>query len=138
VSLLFRRNTKRKPDTAFRLGSICHGALTAIKGERSVTLLQFDAEWCTMVWTEDMATTEKSMRQSVSLPAPIAKRVKALAKNQKTSTNRVLVELIETGLESKEAEKRRFFALADRLSISTDEKERERIKKELAKLTFGE
>jgi predicted DNA-binding protein len=85
-----------------------------------------------------MATTEKSMRQSVSLPAPIAKRVKTLAKNQKTSTNRVLVELIETGLESKEAEKRRFFALADRLSVSTDEKERERIKKELAKLTFGE
>jgi predicted DNA-binding protein len=78
------------------------------------------------------------MRQSVSLPAPIAKRVKTLAKNQKTSTNRVLVELIETGLESKEAEKRRFFALADRLSVSTDEKERERIKKELAKLTFGE
>jgi predicted DNA-binding protein len=85
-----------------------------------------------------MATTEKSMRQSVSLPAPIAKRVKTLAKNQKTSTNRVLVELIETGLESKEAEKRRFFALADRLSVSTDEKERESIKKELAKLTFGE
>ena len=78
------------------------------------------------------------MRQSVSLPAPIAKRVKTLAQNQKTSTNRVLVELIETGLESKEAEKRRFFALADRLSVSTDEKERERIKKELAKLTFGE
>jgi predicted DNA-binding protein len=85
-----------------------------------------------------MATTEKSMRQSVSLPAPIAKRVKTLAKNQKTSTNRILVELIETGLESKEAEKRRFFALADRLSISTDEKERESVKKELAKLTFGE
>jgi predicted DNA-binding protein len=85
-----------------------------------------------------MATTEKSKRQSVSLPASIAKRVKTLAKNQKTSTNRVLVELIETGLESKEAEKRRFFALADRLSVSTEEKERERIKKELAKLTFGE
>jgi predicted DNA-binding protein len=85
-----------------------------------------------------MATTEKSKRQSVSLPAPIAKRVKTLTKNQKTSTNRVLVELIEAGLESKEAEKRRFFALADRLSASTDEKERERIKKELAKLTFGE
>jgi predicted DNA-binding protein len=85
-----------------------------------------------------MATTEKSKRQSVSLPAPIAKRVKTLAKNQKSSTNRVLVELIETGLESKEAEKRRFFALADRLSVSTDEKERESIKMELAKLTFGE
>ena len=45
---------------------------------------------------------------------------------------------IEMNLESKEAEKRRFFALADALSVSTDEKERERIEKELAKLTFGE
>ena len=85
-----------------------------------------------------MAITQKSVRQSVSLPAPIAKRVRKFAKNQKTSTNRMLVKLIETGLESKEAEKQRFFALADALSISIDEKERGRIKKELAKLTFGE
>jgi metal-responsive CopG/Arc/MetJ family transcriptional regulator len=85
-----------------------------------------------------MAITEKSVRRSVSLPARIAQRVSTLAKNQKTSTNRVLAKLIETGLEAKEAEKRRFFALADALSASTDEKERERIKRELAKLTFGE
>jgi hypothetical protein len=85
-----------------------------------------------------MAITEKSVRQSVSLPAPIAQRVRTLAKNQKTSTNRVLAKLIETGLEAKDAEKRRFFALADALSACTDEKERERIKRELAKLTFGE
>ena len=50
----------------------------------------------------------------------------------------MLVSLIESGLESREAEKRRFFELADRLTTSTDEHERERIKKELAKLTFGE
>lgn len=50
----------------------------------------------------------------------------------------MLVELIESGLESREAEKRRFFELADRLTASTDEQERQRIKKELAKLTFGE
>src|SRR5713101_4322582 len=110
------------------------GPSIAVETERSIALLQHDAEWCRVVYTGNVATNEKSMRQSVSLPAPIAKRVKTLAKNQKTSTNRVLVELIETGLESKEAEKRRFFALADRLSISTDEKERESIKKELAKL----
>jgi hypothetical protein len=61
-----------------------------------------------------------------------------MAKNQKASTNRVLVELIETGLETKEAEKRRFFELTDRLSCSIEGKEREQIKKELAKLTFGE
>lgn len=67
----------------------------------------------------------------------MARRVRTLAKSQKASTNRVLVDLIEAGLETKEAGKKRFFQLADRLSTSTDGKERERIKKELAKLTFG-
>lgn len=85
-----------------------------------------------------MATTEKQVRQSVSLPSRVAKRVKALAETQRTSANRVLVELIETGLESKEAEKRRFFELAERLSSSTDAGERKRIKAELARMTFGE
>jgi len=61
-----------------------------------------------------------------------------MAKNRKTSTNRVLVELIETGIESKEAEKSKFFDLADLLSATTDPAERERIKEVLARMTFGE
>ena len=77
-------------------------------------------------------------RQSISLPAGVAQRVSRLAKTQRKSTNRVLVELIESGLDAKEAEKQRFFTLADRLSATEDERERERIKKELAKLTFGD
>jgi hypothetical protein len=85
-----------------------------------------------------MANTEKSVRQSVSIPARIAKRVKALAKTEKTSASRVLVDLIETGLASKEAEKERFFALANRLTESADRTEREKLKKELARMTFGE
>jgi hypothetical protein len=85
-----------------------------------------------------MTKTEGNVRQSVSLPSRIAKRVRDLAKTNKTSSNRVLVELIETGLESKEAEKRRFFELADRLSVSADEGERRRIKKDLARIVFGE
>ena len=85
-----------------------------------------------------MAIMEKPIRQSISLPSRLAKRVKALAKHQKTSANRVLVELIETGLESKEAEKQRFFKLADQLSTSTNRAEQRRIKEELARLTFGE
>ena len=81
--------------------------------------------------------TNKKLRQSVSLPASTAQRVSRLAKTQRTSTSRVLVELIETGLEAKEAEKQRFFALADRL-VSASGSEKEKIKKELARLTFGE
>lgn len=99
---------------------------------------QCGAVWCKVVYTSSMTTTEKSVRQSVSLPPRVARQVRTLAKNQHTSTNRVLVELIETGIESKEAEKRRFFELADQLSASSDPVERQRIKEELARMTFGE
>jgi hypothetical protein len=85
-----------------------------------------------------MSTTENPVRQSVSLPARLARRVRTLAKNRKTSTNRVLVELIESGIESKEAEKSRFFYLADQLSAATDPAERKRIKAILARMTFRE
>ena len=85
-----------------------------------------------------MAQIEKSVRQSVSIPSRIAKRVRALAKKRKTSANRVLVDLIEAGLESKEAEKKRFFVLANKLTESSDPEERQRLKEELARMTFGE
>ncbi len=81
---------------------------------------------------------KKTARQSVSLPTRLAKRVRTIAKNRKTSANRVLVNLIEAGLQSEKNEKDRFFALANRLSESTDPAERQRIKKELARITFGE
>src|SRR5437667_8225406 len=98
-------------------------------------LWQIGAKWCMKA---AMTTIEKAVRQSISLPSRLAKRVKALAKIQRTSANRVLVELIETGLESKEAEKRRFFELADQLSASTDPEEQQRIKEELIRMTFGD
>ena len=85
-----------------------------------------------------MGANSKSFRQSVSLPARVAKRVKSLAKAQRTSANRVLVDLIETGIEAKEREKQRFYALASRLTESRDPAEREKLKKELARMTFGE
>jgi len=85
-----------------------------------------------------MDTTGKAVRQSVTLPSPLAKRVKTLAKSRKVSSNRILVELVETGLRSKEEEKRRFFELASRLSTSTDAKEQQELKEQLARMTFGE
>jgi prephenate dehydratase len=84
-----------------------------------------------------MGATTKSLRQSVSLPARVAKRVKSLAKTQRTSANRVMVDLIESGIEAKEREKQRFFALTSRLTESRDPAEREKLKKELARMTFG-
>jgi hypothetical protein len=91
-----------------------------------------------MVYIRTMNNNEKAVRQSVSLPARLARRVRTLAKSRKTSTNRVLVDLIETGIESKEAEKSKFFELADQLSATSDPIERKRIKELLALMTFGE
>ena len=85
-----------------------------------------------------VAQSDKPVRQSVSIPRRIAKRVRSLAKTQKTSANRVLVDLIEAGLESKDSAKARFFALANRLTETSDPAERQRLKQELARMTFGE
>jgi prephenate dehydratase len=68
----------------------------------------------------------------------VAQRVKSLAKAQRTSASRVMVDLIESGIEAKEQEKQRFFALANQLTESKDPAQRERLKKELARMTFGE
>jgi metal-responsive CopG/Arc/MetJ family transcriptional regulator len=85
-----------------------------------------------------MSRLKKAVRQSVSLPKALAKHVRSIAKSKRVSANRVLVDLIEAGLESRDSEKERFFALANRLAESTDGAERQRIKKELARMTFGE
>lgn len=84
-----------------------------------------------------MAQPRKSVRQSVSIPSRVARRVRALAQKQKTSANRVLVDLIEAGLQSKEEEKERFYSLAGKLTETRDGKERKRLKEELARMTFG-
>ena len=84
-----------------------------------------------------MQDTGKQLRQSVSLPARTARRVKALAKARRASASRVLAELVESGLEVQERGRERFFELADRLTRSTDSAEQKRLKEELARLTFG-
>jgi len=85
-----------------------------------------------------MRNLEKPLRQTISLPPRVARSVKALAKTQKTSANRVLVDLIEAGLEGQEQEKKRFFDLTDRLVRSANPGEQKRLKEELARMTFGE
>ena len=61
-----------------------------------------------------------------------------MAKTRKTSANRVLVDLIEIGLQTKEAERERFLDLARRFKESSDLAESDRLREELARLIFGE
>ena len=98
-------------------------------------LVQDGAEWCTIA---NVAKTGKPVRLSVSLPEHVAEQVRIIAKRRGVSANRVLVDLIEAGLEFRDAEKKRFWSLTSRLAESRDRGERQRIQRELARMTFGD
>jgi hypothetical protein len=85
-----------------------------------------------------MPTRDRTVRQSISLPSRTARRVRSLARAGRRSASRVLVDLVEAGLKARESEKRRFLDLADLLVRSKDPADQKRIKKDLARLTFGE
>jgi len=85
-----------------------------------------------------MRSSARPLRQSVTLSAGMARRVRTLARAKKASASRVIAELVESGLEAQDAERGRFLELADRLTNSKDPAEQERIKEELARLTFGD
>ncbi len=85
-----------------------------------------------------MPTTEKAVRQSVTLPSRVARRVRSLAKSRRTSASRVLVDLVESGLDAADREKQHFLDVAERLAQSKDPAEQARLKDELARLTFGD
>jgi hypothetical protein len=87
-----------------------------------------------------MAQTQKSkkmVRRSVSVPAEIDSRIKKLAQRENRLPSQVYQLVIEKGLNTKEAEKRRFFELADQLQATNDPAEIERLTEELARMTFG-
>ena len=83
-------------------------------------------------------TTTKAVRRSVALSGELNRKIQKLAKHQNWSANRVIEDLIEKGIEAKEAEKRRFFDLAERLRSTNNEAEVAAIKDQLARMTFGE
>jgi len=85
-----------------------------------------------------MPSSARPLRQSVTLSAGVARRVRALARVKKASASRVIAELVESGLQAQDAERDRFLQLADRLTESQDRAEQEQIKGELARLTFGD
>ncbi len=85
-----------------------------------------------------MSIPERSVRRSVSLPQRVARRVKSLAQMKNTSASRIIADLIESGLDAREQERKRFFELADRLACSRDLEEQRGLKEELARMTFGE
>ena len=78
----------------------------------------------------------KHVRRSVSLPAPIAKQVGRIAKSERSSDNRVLVELIELGIEARKQKEKAFFELAERFRNASDPKEAKRLGDEMGLMVF--
>ena len=85
-----------------------------------------------------MPATSKSIRKSVTIPAAVAKKVQAMARHRRISENRVLLDLIETGLDAKEREKQRYLELLEALRACKKPAEQERLMEELAQMTFGD
>jgi hypothetical protein len=91
-------------------------------------------------WTlaRQLAPAESTVSATSQCGDAWEKRPRSLAKSSRTSANRILVELIESGIEAGEQEKKRFLDLADRLASTSDPEEQSRLKKELARMTFGD
>jgi hypothetical protein len=80
----------------------------------------------------------KQVRRSVSLPKQVDKQIETIAKTRRQSGNRVLVELVELGLEARKQKEREFFDLAERFRASSDPEEVQRLGDELGQFIFGE
>lgn len=80
----------------------------------------------------------KQVRRSVSLPGALAKQVEAIASRRRLSDNRVLVELIELGIEASKRKEEAFFELAERFRTAKDPAESKRLGYELGRFVFGD
>ena len=84
-----------------------------------------------------MRTAVKTVRQSVSLPVKVATQVRTMAKSRRLSATRMLVELIENGIEAQQQKQRAFFELAERFRKETDPETAKRLGDELGQMVFG-
>ena len=84
-----------------------------------------------------MRTANKTVRQSVSLPESVAAQVRSLAKTRRLSANRMLVELIENGMQAEKRKQQEFFDLAERFRRATDPEEVTRLGDQMGRMVFG-
>lgn len=78
------------------------------------------------------------MRRSVTLTSEVARKVGTIAKQRRLSDNRVLVELIEQGLDARQQKEKEFFDLAGRFRAAHDPEQVKKLGDELGRFVFGE
>src|SRR6201988_4012590 len=86
-----------------------------------------------MVHTGAMKAASKTVRQSVTLPERTAAQVRSLAKTRRLSSNRMLVELIENGIEAEKRKQREFFELAEKFRKADDPAEGKQLGEKLGR-----
>ena len=80
----------------------------------------------------------KQIRRSVSLPSNLDRQIESIARKRRLSGNRVLVELVELGLEARQQKEKAFFELAERFRSAKDPAEVKQLGDELGSFIFGE
>jgi hypothetical protein len=80
----------------------------------------------------------RQVRRSVTLPSQVDKEIEAIAKKRRLSGNRVLVELVEMGLEARKQKEKEFFELAQRFRAADDPEQVSQLGHELGRFIFGE
>jgi hypothetical protein len=91
----------------------------------------------TMVYIGAMATS-KQVRRSVTLPAQVVRQIERIAKRRRLSDNRVLVELIEEGIEARQQKEKAFFELAEKFRAANDPDQVKQLGDQLGQFVFGE
>jgi hypothetical protein len=84
------------------------------------------------------STRARQVRRSVTLPPKIARQVEILARQRDLSDNRVLVELIEQGIEAQQQKEKAFFQLAERFRAASDPEQAKQLGDQLGRFVFGE
>jgi hypothetical protein len=82
--------------------------------------------------------TAKQVRRSITLPREVAKQVEAISKQRRLSDNRVLVELIEQGIQAQKEKEKAFFELAQKFREADDPKQVQQLGDQLGRFVFGE
>ena len=80
----------------------------------------------------------RNVRRSVTLSPEVARKVGSIARRRRLSNNRVLVELIEEGIEAQKQKEKAFFDLAERFRAANDSKQVKALGEEMGRFVFGE
>lgn len=81
---------------------------------------------------------KKQVRRSVTLPSQVERQIENIARKRRLSGNRVLVELVELGLEASKEKEKIFFELAERFRNASDPAEVKQLGDEMGRFIFGE